>query len=106
MVAACAGTDAASVTAATIGNVHLGIMRCSLLQAGGDMLGMLLVALKDLQAGLQQAFQFGVIRVRNKGGLERAVDRLVIGDLVVGIRLVEGGAVQLGQFGALVGGVL
>ena len=72
----------------------------SLLQLGGDVLGMLLVALEDLQAGLQQALQFGIAGRRNEQGLERAVDRLVIGDLVVDIGLVERGALQLGDSSA------
>ena len=70
------------------------------------MFGVLLVALKDLQAGLQQALQFRVAGVGNKRRLQRAVDRLVIGDFVGDVGLVEFDALQFGQFGKLVGGVL
>src|SRR6478752_97852 len=98
MVAACAETDVASISAAAAGNIHLGVMRSSLLQLSRDVLGMLLVALENLQAGLQQALQFSVVRVGNKRRLKRAVDRLVIGDLVGDIGLVEGGALQLAEF--------
>jgi hypothetical protein len=35
-------------------------MRGSLLQLGGDLFGVLLVAPKNLQAGLQQGFQLGI----------------------------------------------
>src|ERR1700675_2487725 len=55
MVAACAETDTASVSAATLGSIHLGIIRGSLLQRRGDVFGMLLMALENLQTGLQQA---------------------------------------------------
>src|ERR1700693_6230728 len=106
MVAACAETDAPKTSAATIGSIHLGIMGDSLLQAGCDVFGVLLVALKNLQAGLQQALQFRVAGIGNKRGLERAVDRLVIGDFVGDIGLVELGALQLAELGELVGGVL
>ena len=46
------------------------------------MLGVLLVALEDLQPGLQQALQLGVVGGRNQQGFQRTIDRLVIGDLV------------------------
>ena len=67
---------------------------------------MLLVALEDLQAGLQQALQFTVLSGRNQQGFKRAVDGLVVGDLVGGIGLVELRAFQLGEFGEFVSGVL
>jgi hypothetical protein len=41
--------------------------------------GVLLVALKDLQAGLQQALEFRIARRRNERRLQRGVDRLVVG---------------------------
>src|SRR5258705_12027092 len=53
MVAAPAGTDAPSGSAATIERGHLGVMSGSLLQGSGEVFGVLRVALKDLQAGLQ-----------------------------------------------------
>jgi hypothetical protein len=75
-------------------------------QLGGDLFGVLLVALKDLQAGLQQTLQLGVAGRRNQLRLKRAVDGLVIGNLVGDIGLVVFGALQLGEFGELVGGLL
>src|SRR3981081_359419 len=106
MVAASAEKEIPSVSTATIGRIHLGVMRGSFLQASGDMFGMLLMALENLQAGLQQALQFGIVRGRNKLGLERAIDGLVIGDFVGDIGLVEFRALQLAEFGELVGGIL
>src|SRR5450432_2747155 len=105
MVAAFAEIDVPSISAATMGKIHLGILAGSLLQRRGDMFGMLLMALKNLQAGLQQALQFRVIGIGNERGLQRAVDRLVIGDFVGDIGLVELRALQLAEFGELVGGV-
>jgi hypothetical protein len=55
-------------------------MESSLLQGGGDVFGMLLMALKDLQAGLQQTFQLGILGRRDQLGFQRRIDRLVIGD--------------------------
>ena len=55
MVAACAETGIPNVSAATIGKIQLGIMRGPLFQRRGDVFGMLLMALENLQAGLQQA---------------------------------------------------
>ena len=78
----------------------------SLLQLGRDVFGMLLVALEDLQPRLQQALQLGIAGRRNEQGFERAVDRLVIGDLVVDVGLVERGALQFRQLLELGGGVL
>src|SRR6476661_4091903 len=106
MVAASAEADIATVSAATIATIRPGAMRGSLLQLGGDLFGVLLVALENLQAGLQQALQFRVVRGRNKLRLKRAIDRLVIGDFVVGIGFVERGALELAELGELVGGIL
>src|ERR1700742_9991 len=100
MVAACAGTEVASDSAATVATIHPGVMAVSFtsashsLQFTGDVFGVLLMALKNLQAGLQQALQLGVAGRRDQRGLQRAVDRLVIGDLVGDIGLVEVGALQ------------
>src|SRR5476649_2216756 len=106
MVAACAETDIPSISAARVGKIHLGVMLGSLFQAGGDMFGVLLVALENLQAGLQQALQLRVAGIGDQRGLQRAIDRLVIGDFVGDIGLVELGALQLAEFGELGGGVL
>src|SRR6516164_3598646 len=78
----------------------------SLLQTARDLLGMLLVALKNLQAGLQKALQLRVTGRRNQLRLKRAVDSLVVGDLVGDISLVERRATQLAEFGELVSGLL
>src|SRR5579859_128234 len=106
MVAACAEMGIPNVSAATTGKIHLGIMGGPLFQFSGDVFGMLLMALENLQAGLQQAFQLGVVRGWNKRGLQRAIDRLVIGDFVGDIGLVEFRALQLAEFGEFGGGVL
>ena len=55
MVSPCAETAVPNVSAARIGKIHLGIMRDPLFQRRGDVFGMLLMALENLQAGLQQA---------------------------------------------------
>src|SRR5262245_37852508 len=70
------------------------------------MFGMLFVALKDFQTGLQQIFEFRVACRGDQLGLQRGVDLLMIGNLVGDIGLVVGGAFQLGKFGALVGSLL
>src|ERR1700680_4563733 len=106
MGAACAETDAPNISAVTVGRIHLGCIGGPLLGAGRDVFGMLFVALENLQAGLQQALQFRVVRAGNKRRLKRAIDRLVIGNFVGDIGLVEFGALQLAEFGELVGGIL
>jgi len=64
------------------------------------MLGMLLVTL-DLETGSQKVLQLGIAGVGDQDGLERAIDRLVVGNLVVGVGLVERCAAQLLQLGFL-----
>src|SRR4029079_12495881 len=55
IVAACAGTAIAANRRAEVrGSYTPGRMAGSLFQAGGDVFGVLLMALKDFQAGLQQ----------------------------------------------------
>src|SRR5258705_7495442 len=97
MVAACAETDAPSVSAAAIGSIHLDVMGGSLLQASGDLFGMQLVALENLETSLQQALQLRVVRVGNKRCLQRAVDGLVVGHFVGDIGLVEFRALELAK---------
>src|SRR5690242_4835317 len=105
IVAACAGTAiAASASASTI--CRPDNMASSLLQFCRDHLGMLLMALEDFQAGLQQALQLGIVGRRDQLRFQRAVDRLVVGDLVGDIGLVVFGAFQLLELGELVGRVL
>src|SRR5262245_16377281 len=95
IVAACAGTaTAASASASTI--CRPDSMASSLLQLRCDLLGVLLMALEDFQPGLQQALQLGIAGRRNQLRLQRAVDGLVVGDLIGDIGLVVVGALQLG----------
>ena len=70
------------------------------------MLGVHLVALKYLEAGLEEVLQFRVCRVRDENRLERPVDRLMISDFVVGVSLVELRAAQFLEFGAFGFGLL
>ena len=62
------------------------------------MLGVLFVALEDLDASLQEVLELGVLSGRNEGLIQGANDRLMESDLVVDIRLVECGARKLGKF--------
>src|SRR5262245_11501864 len=62
---------------------------------------MLLVALEEFQAGLQQAFELGIVRRGDKRAFERTVDGLMVGNLVVDICLVECRAFELRELGAL-----
>src|SRR5260370_2600458 len=75
MVAGCAETDIASVSAATLGRIHLGIIRNSLLQRRGDVFGMLLMALENLEAGLQQALPLLAVAIGKNPCLHPAADR-------------------------------
>jgi hypothetical protein len=54
-----------------------------LFQRLSDMLGMLLVALKYLESGGQKVLQLGVAGVGNQDGFERAIDRLVVCNLLL-----------------------
>ncbi len=58
------------------------------------MLGMLQMALEDLQPCLQQALEFSVDCQRNQKRFERAIDRLMVGNLVGNVRLVVGGSIK------------
>src|ERR1041384_6098326 len=62
MVAACTGTAIAQKTNRHAIRRGRPGMIDSLLQFRRDMLGVLLMALKDLQPGLQQALQLGIAR--------------------------------------------
>jgi hypothetical protein len=57
------------------------------------MLRMLLVTLKYLEARAEEILQLRIARVRDEDRFEGIVDHLVIGDLIVGICLVERPAV-------------
>ena len=65
--------------------------RIALIEFRRDVFGVRLVA-----------FKFCVARVGNKCALQRGIDRLVICYLIVDVGLVEGLAVELGDFGALI----
>src|SRR3569832_2981934 len=67
----------------------------------GQVLGVRLMFAEQLQARLQQRLQFAVVGRGDQGLGQGAVDGLVVGDLVGDIGLVEGGALQLVQLGAL-----
>jgi hypothetical protein len=75
--------------------------RIALLEFRRNVFGVLLVAFKDLQAGREQIFEFCVARVGNKCALQRGIDRLVIGYLIVDVGLVERLAVELGELARL-----
>src|SRR5690242_4871433 len=95
-VAAAAGAAAATAASAASTSVCQRIA-ADLLQIRQDVLGVLLMTLEYLQPGAEQILELGVAGRRNERALERAVDRLVIGDLVFRVGLVESGAVELAQ---------
>ena len=70
-----------------------------LFQRLGDLLRVLFVTLKNLQARLQKVLQCRVARIGNEHRLKRIVDCLVIGDFIIGISLVERRAFQFLEFG-------
>src|SRR6185437_8062619 len=91
---ACATPTEAAASAAPASTASHGcgdFTRLSLLYGHRQMLGVRLVFLEQLQAGLQQALQLGVLGVGDERVGQGPVDRLVVGDLVVDVRLVEGG---------------
>ena len=71
--------------------------RLLLFQRLGDMLGVLLMTLEYLETGGQKVLQLGIAGVGDQDSLKRVVDCLVIGDLVVGVSLVEDCAAELLQ---------
>src|SRR3569623_1496399 len=77
-----------------------------LLEIGERVLGVLQMALENLQAGFLEALQFGVAGCRNQLLFERAIDRLVEGDFVGNIGLVVSRAAQLGELLLLVRSLL
>ena len=64
-------------------------------------LGMLLVALEQLQAFLQQRLQLGILRIGNERLAQGLIDRLMIGHFVVDIGLVERCAIETSKLFAL-----
>src|SRR5581483_4303336 len=122
MFAARAGTDVANTSVpkasapktsvgiasgATTGKRHPGFIGAApLLQLCCDVFGVLLVTLKNLQPGLQQALQLAIAGRRDQLRLQRVVDRLVVGNFVGDVSLVECGAAEFAEFGKLVGGIL
>src|SRR5438045_2778644 len=93
--AAAAQSPAAAATARPLRQLRR-ILAAPLLQFGDEMAGVLLVLLEELQAGLQQRLQFGILGVGDQRRFQCAVDRLVVGDLVLGVGDVVGVAAQLG----------
>src|SRR5262245_32883884 len=71
-------------------------------ELGGDLFGMLLVTLENFQPSGQEVFELLIAGRWNECVLQRAIHGLMVGDLVVDVGLVEGRAVELGKFGALV----
>ena len=55
------------------------------------MLGMLLVAVENLQAGFQETLELGVAGRGNEQAFERAIHLFMVGHFIVDIGLVEGG---------------
>ena len=66
------------------------------------VLGVLFVLGEEAKTGLQQCLEFGVLRRGEQQGAERTVDAFVVGDFIVDVGLVEGGAVKLVEFRQLV----
>src|SRR6185437_12961008 len=67
---------------------------------------MFLMALENLEAGLEQTLQLWVLRRWNQRAFERAVHRVVIVDFVLGVLFVEGGAFHAFELRPLGVGVL
>src|SRR5262249_30020644 len=73
-----------------------------LLQSGGDFFGVLFMALKKFEAGLEQFLEFGIAGRRNERRFQRPIHGLMIGHLIGDIGLVEFRAIEFRQFGAFV----
>src|SRR5215471_14828191 len=98
IVSARAETERPNITQATK-TIRSGVMAEFLLfQVGRDVLGVLLVALENLQAGLQQTFELAVAGRGNKRAFKRAIHGLVVFDFVGDIGLVKSGTVELRKF--------
>jgi len=80
--------------------------RAVLFEFRRDVFGVLLVTLKDFQAGSEQVLELWIGSGRNERVLQRTVDCLVVGDLVVDVGLVERGAAELGKFRSFLGRLL
>jgi hypothetical protein len=63
-----------------------------------DLLRVLFVTLKNLQTRREKVRQFCIAGIGNEHGLKRIVECLVIGDLIIGIGFVKGGAPQFLEF--------
>ena len=59
---------------------------------------MLLVTLEDLEPGFRQRLQFCVLRTGNQSVAQRAIDSLVVRDLVGNVGLVESIAAEGSEF--------
>jgi len=78
----------------------------ALLEFRRDVFGVLLMPLKDFQACGQQVLELRITGRGDERVLQRAVDRLVVGNLVVDVRLVERCTTELGEFVVLRGRLL
>src|SRR6185312_5513122 len=67
----------------------------ALFQLVDEHLRVLLMALENLEAGREQILELRIFRVGDQRVLERAVDRLVKGEFVRRVGLIESGAGQL-----------
>src|SRR6185436_6494390 len=102
-----AETDVATATTTMAGSSHARLsvrtIRPLLLDRHRRVFGVLLMALEELEAGLEQRLQLAVRRRRNQRRLERAVDGLVVRHFVRNVGLVERRAAEFGQLEALIG---
>src|SRR5665213_3585301 len=91
----------ASASAAPItrigGSILPFVKDIALVEVADQLLGVGLVLLEELQTRLQQALEFGVLSRGDERLRQSAVDRLVVGDLVGSVGLVEGPTAQFGQ---------
>src|SRR5690606_16252662 len=100
IVSARPGTALVSNVAPATRKTVASLIIPSSLEFRGDMLRMLLVTLEQLQAGFEQALQFGVLGRGNEQGFKRAIDLLMEGDLIFDICLVKSSTLELGELGA------
>ncbi len=69
--------------------------------SGGEMLGVHLMLLEELETGAEQRLQLGILRVGNQRAAQGIVDGLVVGDLVLDICPIERRPIKLAQVAQL-----